>query len=1079
MAMAQVVPADLSLQNQSLDRGIYRASNSISLENTSVSTGVTVTLESAQDVVITGDFLAPLGSSLGIGTGASLATCMTTDVCLDDLPPTTGNNRFYSDLYSVVHPSFTFNGFDNEDLHPGGVTQFGYGLKQLVEEAFVARDAEVIAVLNRILFLAGSHTNECQPVYSRELNTQASQRLQAKAFIALMTYALERNGYDPAMLTPELPTAQESANRLQQALTCVNWFIETGGPGGSDDGVKWSNTVQNLARASDLYLAYENMYLHFDPDEYNNEQSTNLLTKTEKETFYAEYEDIIQKLEYLGGTKGEILGLDAYDVEPGNRPLKMQLGVALALLGMQDVGVDNLEEFTFLSWTQRGFSAAAKDAGSSHRKRYWGYQSGDGEVWWAEGPYYLNFALTDVIPFWHAVRINGFHENNKGGVAGFHIGNYLHNPDMINPLLYLAETAMPDGKTPAIDDGNKHILSAARLLNWSPAYGPSEVGDAFAWIQLQSGNVSAANDNLLPVQIAIPKANQPTANPMGEGLIAPPVYASNNFIHSDTVRQHILSRRIHAQGEYYTLLNGEAGRASGRGEGHEQADQLQLIYAVGPVTYLVDPGYDKPERTVFWERSSWNDYAKHNVMRMYPPYSLTGTGGVSPPKVDHGKQRVVSEHEDVKNFYAFQEGNVDHITGYIELRDSNLEGSEMYYGEYRRVVLVVNDPVDPYLIDFNFANEDDLENKYFQMRYNGNSDRVSAYNGAEAAYVWEDIYLSQENLNPQRTGSGLFIQPFAVEYDEVPVYLGDERNMRENFIPNLDKGEGVSMRPLLIGGDQRLNGFTTVSIIKALPQGTTPPPFARDSGSGDGSDFDYIVWPINANTIDVMASWSAGVFNGEIIKSDISFSVAEAGNFQLTLPETWTYGYVRLRNIGGTWQIDPDFQIYLQATGATSSPNTSSAIQSKSAAIPDIAAITGVRPAPDSLRRAARLPIGSRAGDELASRNSSVNSDKIPQTRAAGDGNFSDSIIPESNALEVFPNPASGVVTARLSLTEPSLVRVTLYDIQGKKVKEFLEKDMGSGVHQLNLDLTQLSAGTYIALARGDGVFLRRFITVY
>ena len=56
------------------------------------------------------------------------------------------------------------------------------------------------------------------------------------------------------------------------------------------------------------------------------------------------------------------------------------------------------------AYLERALEAAFR-LGGSNRSHYFGYQTGGGHFW-AEGPYYFQFTLSDLLPFWHAVRAN-------------------------------------------------------------------------------------------------------------------------------------------------------------------------------------------------------------------------------------------------------------------------------------------------------------------------------------------------------------------------------------------------------------------------------------------------------------------------------------------------------------------------------------------------------------------------------------------------------------------------------------------------------------------------------------------------
>ena len=52
----------------------------------------------------------------------------------------------------------------------------------------------------------------------------------------------------------------------------------------SSDEVKWTRTIENYARALDLYLALENAYKFWDEPDYDDTNSDTLLTSSQKET---------------------------------------------------------------------------------------------------------------------------------------------------------------------------------------------------------------------------------------------------------------------------------------------------------------------------------------------------------------------------------------------------------------------------------------------------------------------------------------------------------------------------------------------------------------------------------------------------------------------------------------------------------------------------------------------------------------------------------------------------------------------------------------------------------------------------
>ena len=75
----------------------------------------------------------------------------------------------------------------------------------------------------------------------------------------------------------------------------------------------------------------------------------------------------------------------------------------------------------------------------------------------------------------------------------------------------------------------------------------------------------------------------------------------------------------------------------------------------------------------------------------------------------------------------------------------------------------------------------------------------------------------------------------------------------------------------------------------------------------------------------------------------------------------------------------------------------------------------------------------------------------------------SESAMPNSFILsQNFPNPFNPSTDIRFNLPSSNSVRLTIYDITGRKVKELLNQDLSAGVHTVNFDASNLASGTYI-----------------
>lgn len=67
----------------------------------------------------------------------------------------------------------------------------------------------------------------------------------------------------------------------------------------------------------------------------------------------------------------------------------------------------------------------------------------------------------------------------------------------------------------------------------------------------------------------------------------------------------------------------------------------------------------------------------------------------------------------------------------------------------------------------------------------------------------------------------------------------------------------------------------------------------------------------------------------------------------------------------------------------------------------------------------------------------------------------------ESSELLIYPNPSSGNATVRVKL-EGGSTAISLIDLKGNRVKEFLEQSLSPGIHNIPLDLSDITPGTYL-----------------
>jgi len=484
---------------------------------------------------------------------------------------------------------------------------------------------------------------------------------------------------------------------------------------GKKDPVHYTRTIDNYARALDLYLALENAYNFYggaDQTEYDDPNSTVLLSTTQKKAVMSK---LFGSMEAINGyLYAEALdpfptGTQNYETEPGNRPLKMFLSIGYAALGMQEfIYYDEFAGTSYSTYTpsrtllQDAFRSGGLQA-EKERTKYWSYQTHNGKHFWAEGSYYFELSLLEVLPFWHSIRLNNMLNWN-----GNNISDPFKSSWFLNPLDWLANLTTPNGDLPPIDDSNKRTIRYSNLMSWDAAYSNNtlgkQVGDKFAWIHnriLDNPNVQFSDLHTLLVDIAIPKSTTPQ----------PPKNLSGNDNANQTgnsAKQQLIARWRDLQGaRHYLLLNGESGDAIPRGEGHEQADQLQLLYYYAPnasteESLLMDTGYDHAEPT---HNSSWNVYRLQNVMSI----DNAPNGGLPGPITVGEKMHKVADHAPVNYLYKETHGLLDVLKGQVNIKHYSTTGQFIYTTKNSRNIIVVRkDPdhsVDSYFVDI--ASNDD------------------------------------------------------------------------------------------------------------------------------------------------------------------------------------------------------------------------------------------------------------------------------------------------------------------------------------------------------------------------------------
>src|SRR5690625_3162659 len=615
------------------------------------------------------------------------------------------NSRCMTDVsHMEMRAQLTFAGVSGENRRD-------LGLQQYVNHAAGGRGNPAFATIEKIIEMAGQSIPQDPDIHHIE---HATNILQYLAFEAMAALLIEQNGEIPGQSMQfngvHIRPHTEVIEQLRAALVTLSEGDKLVPKHSAEqpfvDYLDALRSYYNTARAVDLYLGIENAYSFYGLDDgpLLSLPEKRVLMKRMNEDLHLLYDQGIKK--QVSFAEGSIT-IRADEMEAGNRPLKAYLALGYASLAIQYEREPEQERSS--EYLSEAILRASHLTQSAERDLYWAHQTGNGEPYWAEGPYYFDFVLKDAVAFWHVVR-----ELNTQPLPE----DPFHSSWFLNPVLWLAGLSTPDGSLPPLDDGNKRPVQSARMLRWTPDYGDGYTGSLFATIhQKQELYLSEdlPEDQYYLVEAAIPRMKSAAAE-------LPPLKDSDGM-------QLVIRRTDAENGSHYLLLNGQRGQATDAGEGHEQPDQLQLIYFSDHQSYLVDPGYDRGYTRT---NSSWNGYLHTNTMQ-YNAADIRHTagfvttqneGGLQSPYVSVSDIRKVSVHHPADLVYDQPSPETEVLKGSVQLE---FERPESSIANYQRTVIAVAGE-HPYVIDIN-----DIEaitgRKDFVMRYHGNSDRTLTENG--------------------------------------------------------------------------------------------------------------------------------------------------------------------------------------------------------------------------------------------------------------------------------------------------------------------------------------------------------------
>lgn len=797
-----------------------------------------------------------------------------------NLPPSRPNTRFFTDPFARLRPALTVNGFDNEGNHA-----WGYGLKQIIAQCQDPSSLEH-SILKYVHFKANAHPDDEERDEPRPKAFHAnhnSQVFQTRSFIALLTLVLEENNqtipginlgsHESAMvLLRDCLLADEKTHPLY-----ANEILS--GP----DRVKWTTSLCNMARGLDLYLALENAYAHYGLDE------SQLLTESQKSDVLRRHlEAISQILEVVDSN----IGIGA--LISGNWSLKMWAAAAYACLGTQHQ--NEAEARQLFVWFGRGLRRASP-GDVEDKRHYWTYMSSsdvdgkikDGQRTWSEGPYYLHFTLQDIIPFWHAIRMQQYLVAPEQEVD---TADPFHNPWFTAPIHWMADISTPSGETPPFDDGNRRPMFNAAVMAWDGVYGDPALGKKMNWIfqRVSEADFRPAprwkmlNPDLLLVHLSIPKATEVTP---------PAAIVGNRSIDTRGDEQIIIRKNINGQ-QHYICLHGEHDLVSiERGEGHEQPDQLQLLYYVDDRSLIMDAGYD---RGFIHKNSSWNRYTDHNVMAFQDGHSGMTAPSRLTKNVSHTPVDFLYVDESTtdqlfvlrgKTRLKWRKGKRLFKPGYRNQADSR----------YERTVLFVADDEAPYLIDINQVVHEKRRGTipHLTMRYHADSNNFKK-GLPQDWHTW--LAHEEDDLH------------FFFDRVEQPAARGrmriDQVKVEERFRSK------KSVRRFTYKTKSR-DALTTVGIFQAAPQKPRHAP--QPQRDRTKKDRPYQVWHWQntvSDTVDILVVRSPHITSDE--REDIRFDVQlNQSSASFLCDASVDVGFARCKKAAGeVWQSMAGFNLGLK-----------------------------------------------------------------------------------------------------------------------------------------------------------------------
>lgn len=257
---------------------------------------------------------------------------------------------------------------------------------------------------------------------------------------------------------------------------------------------------------------------------------------------------------------------------------------------------------------------------------------------YAEGPYYLKYALLNCLPFFRA--LGNFLPDNTVAYTFGNTTRRLRNPyfDPKYTLLYdwLTAILLPDGRLPALEDSYVDLGVPELALT-----GQAQYVKPMYFSKLSGTNMNSAPAQLRDVTVDMRAAWLAAAvNPTPPNQPALTVLpASGNLIFRSG--NDSLATYLH--------VYGRGGRAEASAGGHGQGDASSFILHAQGQLLALDPGYLSYAR-----RAEVGQATNHNLVLIDgagPALGTPGAGGAAPASIQHPLQTSQLTYGEVTTAY--------------------------------------------------------------------------------------------------------------------------------------------------------------------------------------------------------------------------------------------------------------------------------------------------------------------------------------------------------------------------------------------------------------------------------------------